>query len=146
MNKLRPKDLQIINPQIDARLWTHYHTTWWPHHLTKTIMYSAANSRNRAEFSDEGEGREPAPAFGWRSGLPLRWPASLRRGFSRSGHAGLSFRAQRGICSFASSAQLTWGRPPSARGPQHARFSRDGVVERRSRAKLGRKTSNLPPA
>ena len=39
INKLRPKDLQIINPQIDARLWTHYHTTWWPHHLTKTIMY-----------------------------------------------------------------------------------------------------------
>ena len=39
VNKLRPKDLQIINPQIDARLWTHYHTTWWPHHLTKTIMY-----------------------------------------------------------------------------------------------------------
>ncbi|HUO13622.1 MAG TPA: queuosine salvage family protein [Verrucomicrobiae bacterium] len=30
---------QIIIPQIDARLWTHYHTTWWPHHLTRTIMY-----------------------------------------------------------------------------------------------------------
>jgi len=39
VNKLRPKDLQIVIPQIDARLWTHYHTTWWPHHLTKTIMY-----------------------------------------------------------------------------------------------------------
>jgi hypothetical protein len=39
VNKLRPKDQQIIVPQIDARLWTHYHTTWWPHHLTKTIMY-----------------------------------------------------------------------------------------------------------
>jgi len=39
VNKIRPKDMQIINPQIDARLWTHYHTTWWPHHLTKTIMY-----------------------------------------------------------------------------------------------------------
>ncbi|MBI3476046.1 MAG: hypothetical protein HY010_09955 [Acidobacteria bacterium] len=39
INKIRPKDLQIIIPQIDARLWTHYHTTWWPHHLTKTIMY-----------------------------------------------------------------------------------------------------------
>ncbi len=39
INQLRPPDRQIINPQIDARLWTHYHTTWWPHHLTKTIMY-----------------------------------------------------------------------------------------------------------
>jgi Queuosine salvage protein len=39
VNNLRPKDQQIIIPQIDARLWTHYHTTWWPHHLTRTIMY-----------------------------------------------------------------------------------------------------------
>ena len=39
VNKLRPNDQQIIIPQIDARLWTHYHTTWWPHHLTRTIMY-----------------------------------------------------------------------------------------------------------
>ena len=39
INNLRPKDQQIIIPQIDARLWTHYHTTSWPHHLTKTIMY-----------------------------------------------------------------------------------------------------------
>jgi len=39
VNKLRSKDQQIIIPQIDARLWTHYHTTSWPHHLTKTIMY-----------------------------------------------------------------------------------------------------------
>lgn len=39
VNKIRPSDQQIIIPQIDARLWTHYHTTWWPHHLTKTIMY-----------------------------------------------------------------------------------------------------------
>jgi hypothetical protein len=39
INKLRPKDQQTIIPQIDARLWTHYHTTWWPHHLTRTIMY-----------------------------------------------------------------------------------------------------------
>ncbi|MBZ5663657.1 MAG: queuosine salvage family protein [Acidobacteriia bacterium] len=39
INQLRPRDQQIIIPQIDARLWTHYHTTWWPHHLTKTIMY-----------------------------------------------------------------------------------------------------------
>jgi putative queuosine salvage protein len=39
VNKLRPADLQVIIPQIDARLWTHYHTTFLPHHLTKTIMY-----------------------------------------------------------------------------------------------------------
>ena len=39
INQLRPADLQIIIPQVDARLWTHYHTTWWPHHLTRTIMY-----------------------------------------------------------------------------------------------------------
>jgi hypothetical protein len=39
INKIRPKEQQIIIPQIDARLWTHYHTTWWPHHLTRTIMY-----------------------------------------------------------------------------------------------------------
>jgi hypothetical protein len=39
INKIRPSDQQIITPQVDARLWTHYHTTWWPHHLSKTIMY-----------------------------------------------------------------------------------------------------------
>ncbi len=39
VNRLRPADRQIVVPQIDARLWTHYHTTWWPHHLTETIMY-----------------------------------------------------------------------------------------------------------
>jgi hypothetical protein len=39
INKIRPQDMQIVIPQVDARLWTHYHTTWWPHHLTKTIMY-----------------------------------------------------------------------------------------------------------
>lgn len=39
VNRFRPRDRQIIVPQIDARLWTHYHTTWWPHHLTETIMY-----------------------------------------------------------------------------------------------------------
>lgn len=39
INKLRPRDQQVIIPQIDARLWTHYHTTPWPHHLTRTIMY-----------------------------------------------------------------------------------------------------------
>jgi len=39
INKLRSADRQVIIPQIDARLWTHYHTTPWPHHLTETIMY-----------------------------------------------------------------------------------------------------------
>jgi hypothetical protein len=39
VNKLRPPEQQVIIPQIDARLWTHYHTIWWPHHLTRTIMY-----------------------------------------------------------------------------------------------------------
>jgi hypothetical protein len=29
INRLRPPNLQILIPQIDARLWTHYHTTWW---------------------------------------------------------------------------------------------------------------------
>jgi len=39
INKLRPPERQVIIPQIDARLWTHFHTTAWPHHLTRTIMY-----------------------------------------------------------------------------------------------------------
>jgi hypothetical protein len=39
INRIRPRDRQIVVPQIDFRLWSHYHTTWWPHHLTKTIMY-----------------------------------------------------------------------------------------------------------
>jgi hypothetical protein len=39
INKIRPAEQRIIIPQIDARLWTHFHTTEWPHHLTRTIMY-----------------------------------------------------------------------------------------------------------
>ena len=39
INKIRPPDLQVIIPQVNERLWTHYHTTFWPHHLTRTIMY-----------------------------------------------------------------------------------------------------------
>jgi hypothetical protein len=39
VNKFRGPKEQVIIPQIDARLWTHYHTTSWPHHLTQTIMY-----------------------------------------------------------------------------------------------------------
>jgi hypothetical protein len=39
INKRRSRERQIIIPQVDARLWTHFHTTDWPHHLTRTIMY-----------------------------------------------------------------------------------------------------------
>jgi len=39
INKLRPPGKQVIIPQIDARFWTHFHATNWPHHLTQTIMY-----------------------------------------------------------------------------------------------------------
>ncbi|MGB0034068.1 MAG: queuosine salvage family protein [Candidatus Acidiferrales bacterium] len=39
INKFRPAKQAIIIPQLDARLWSHYHTTFWPHHLTETIMY-----------------------------------------------------------------------------------------------------------
>jgi hypothetical protein len=39
VNRLRPAHLQVINAQMDARLWTHYHATFRPHHLTRTIMY-----------------------------------------------------------------------------------------------------------
>ena len=39
INKLRPKDKQVLIPQIDARFWVPFHTTSWPHHLTRTIMY-----------------------------------------------------------------------------------------------------------
>jgi len=39
INRRRPADRQIIIPQLDARLWTHYHASFTPHHLTRTIMY-----------------------------------------------------------------------------------------------------------
>ncbi len=39
VNLRRPPELQVIDPQIDARLWTHFHTTTWPHHLIRTTMY-----------------------------------------------------------------------------------------------------------
>jgi hypothetical protein len=39
INKHRPPAMQVIIPQVDARLWTHYHATHWPHHLTRTVMY-----------------------------------------------------------------------------------------------------------
>jgi len=39
INLRRPSEMQVIIPQVDARLWTHYHATHWPHHRTRTIMY-----------------------------------------------------------------------------------------------------------
>jgi hypothetical protein len=39
INKIRPPELQVIIPQVDARLWLPYHKTFFPHHLTRTIMY-----------------------------------------------------------------------------------------------------------
>lgn len=39
INARRPVELQVIIPQVDARLWSSYHATHWPHHLTRTIMY-----------------------------------------------------------------------------------------------------------
>ena len=39
INTVRPADRQVIIPQIDFRLWKTYHTTFWPHHLTRTTMY-----------------------------------------------------------------------------------------------------------
>ena len=39
LNGRRPGDRQLITPQVDARVWTHFHTTHWPHHLTRTTMY-----------------------------------------------------------------------------------------------------------
>ena len=36
----RREDLEsLIIPQIDYRLWKHYHATHYPHHLTYTTMY-----------------------------------------------------------------------------------------------------------
>lgn len=39
VNRRRPADAQLVIPQLDYRLWKTYHATFWPHHLTKTIMY-----------------------------------------------------------------------------------------------------------
>ena len=39
INELRPPELRVIVPQVDARLWVPYHRTHWPHHLTRTIYY-----------------------------------------------------------------------------------------------------------
>jgi hypothetical protein len=39
INERRPPDRQLVIPQLDFRLWKTYHTTFWPHHLTRTTMY-----------------------------------------------------------------------------------------------------------
>jgi hypothetical protein len=39
INELRPAELQVIVPQVDARLWVPFHRTHYPHHLTRTIYY-----------------------------------------------------------------------------------------------------------
>ncbi len=39
INALRPPDRQVVIPQVDFRLWSHYHATFRPHHLTRTVMY-----------------------------------------------------------------------------------------------------------
>ena len=39
INVLRPADLQVVIPQVDFRLWSKYHATFRPHHLTRTVMY-----------------------------------------------------------------------------------------------------------
>jgi Queuosine salvage protein len=39
INELRPPELRVIVPQVDARLWVPFHRTHYPHHLTRTIYY-----------------------------------------------------------------------------------------------------------
>jgi len=39
VNELRPRELQVIVPQVDARLWVPFHRTHYPHHLTRTVFY-----------------------------------------------------------------------------------------------------------
>jgi hypothetical protein len=39
LNRRRPPERQIIAAILDARLWTHFHETHWPHHLTITTAY-----------------------------------------------------------------------------------------------------------
>lgn len=38
-NERRPSNRQLVIPQIDYRFWKAFHTTHWPHHLTRTVMY-----------------------------------------------------------------------------------------------------------
>ncbi|MCY3634367.1 MAG: hypothetical protein OXH23_02025 [bacterium] len=39
INRIRPPSQSLVVPQLDFRLWKAYHATFWPHHLTRTIMY-----------------------------------------------------------------------------------------------------------
>jgi Queuosine salvage protein len=39
VNRRRPPETRIVIPQLDWRLWSTYHATTYPHHLTRTIMY-----------------------------------------------------------------------------------------------------------
>ncbi len=39
INARRPSDRQVIDTVVDTRLWTHYHESHWPHHLTVTTAY-----------------------------------------------------------------------------------------------------------
>ncbi|WP_419848050.1 queuosine salvage family protein [Candidatus Poriferisocius sp.] len=39
INQIRPPSAALVVPQVDFRLWKAYHATFWPHHLTRTIMY-----------------------------------------------------------------------------------------------------------
>ena len=39
INQIRPASLALVVPQLDFRLWKSYHATFWPHHLTRTVMY-----------------------------------------------------------------------------------------------------------
>jgi len=39
INALRPEDRHLVIPQVDYRLWSAYHATFRPHHLTRTTMY-----------------------------------------------------------------------------------------------------------
>jgi hypothetical protein len=39
INDLRPPELRVIVPQVDARLWVPVHRTHYPHHLTQTTYY-----------------------------------------------------------------------------------------------------------
>ena len=39
INRIRPAHAQLVIPQVDYRLWKTYHATFWPHHLTRTVMY-----------------------------------------------------------------------------------------------------------
>ena len=39
VNRRRKNLESLIIPQLDYRLWKHYHATHFPHHLTYTTMY-----------------------------------------------------------------------------------------------------------